>query len=77
MGGLVRDDETAPCLYGGAGEVVVGLEGFDGDLETLGDLLKRVPHTDAIPVPRVRFVPDLPDLNRDREWRELMGGGTI
>ena len=77
MGELVCDDEAAPCLDGGAGEVVVGLEGLDGDLKTLGDLLNRVPHANAIPVSGVRLVPDLPYFNRDREWRELMGRSAI
>ena len=73
----MRDDEAASCLNGGACEVVVGLEGFDGDLKALGDLLKGVAHADTIPMSGLRLAPDLSNLDWDWERRELVGRGSI
>src|SRR4029078_4834339 len=49
----LTDDEEVARPDGGAGEVVSGLEGFQGDAKTARHLFQGISHTDLIPAGRV------------------------
>ena len=62
----MRDHQAASCLDGRTRQVVIGLERFDGDVESPGNFLKGVADSNSIPMSGFWFWLDAPALDWNR-----------